>query len=183
MARSSFAVLLALVASISSATGFMPAPTGVAFASRRSAPASVTMGAHGKFGLFSPAVLGMKAVIGETELNKLRAKVIGEHSKVIAAFVDTHDTKFGQLALSKLFEAADADGNGTLDKEEIRAALQALGFNHLKDSQIEGIVSRADVDDNEVIDFEEFCKSTPATLRTNLIKLAKANGDDLGFLI
>ena len=53
----------------------------------------------------------------------------------------------------------------------------------LKDSQIEGIVSRADVDDNEVIDFEEFCKSTPATLRTNLIKLAKANGDDLGFLI
>mmetsp|Transcript_7489 Transcript_7489/g.19074 ORF Transcript_7489/g.19074 Transcript_7489/m.19074 type:complete len:155 (+) Transcript_7489:257-721(+) len=108
MARSSFAVLLALVASISSATGFMPAPTGVAFASRRSAPASVTMGAHGKFGLFSPAVLGMKAVIGETELNKLRAKVIGEHSKVIAAFVDTHDTKFGQLALSKLFEAADA---------------------------------------------------------------------------
>jgi len=53
----------------------------------------------------------------------------------------------------------------------------------LKDSQIEGIVSRADVDDNEVIDFEEFCKSTPATLRTNLIKLAKANGDDLGFLV
>ena len=37
-----------------------------------------------------------------------RFQVIGEHSKVIAAFVDTHDTKFGQLALSKLFEAADA---------------------------------------------------------------------------
>jgi len=37
-----------------------------------------------------------------------RFQVIGEHSKVIAAFVDTHDTKFGQLALSKMFEAADA---------------------------------------------------------------------------
>merc|ERR1719409_932568 len=130
---------------------------------RARAPAAVSMGAHGKFGLFSPVVLG--------------AKVIAEHTKVISNFVDTHESKFGQIALKKLFEAADADGNGTLDKEEVRAALLALGFTHLKDSQIDGIVGRADVDDNEVIDFEEFVKATPATLRTNLVKLAKQNGE------
>ena len=34
----------------------------------------------------------------------------------------------------------------------------------------------------EVIDFEEFVKETPKTLRTSLVKLAKQNGHDLGFL-
>ena len=57
---------------------------------------------------------------------KLRGKVIAEHSKVIAAFVDTSERPFGQIALKKLFEAADTDGSGTLDKEEVRNALTAL---------------------------------------------------------
>ena len=34
----------------------------------------------------------------------------------------------------------------------------------------------------QVIDFEEFVKETPKTLRTSLVKLAKQNGHDLGFL-
>ena len=33
-----------------------------------------------------------------------------------------------------------------------------------------------------MIDFEEFVKETPKTLRTSLVKLAKQNGHDLGFL-
>ena len=33
-----------------------------------------------------------------------------------------------------------------------------------------------------VIDFEEFVKESPKALRVNLVKLAKANGHDLGFL-
>ena len=35
------------------------------------------------------------------------------------------------------------------------------------------LAARADVDENEVIDFEEFVATAPKTLRTNLIKLAK----------
>ena len=31
--------------------------------------------------------------------------------------------------------------------------------------------------------FEEFVKETPKTLRTSLVKLAKQNGHDLGFLV
>lgn len=133
-------------------------------------------------GIFAPLVLGAKQAMGTQELNTLRAKVIAEHTKVISAFVDTSESKFGQLVLSRLFEAADKDGNGTIDREEAKAALAALGFTFFEDKQVDGIMKRADMDDNEVIDFEEFCKEAPRTLRTGLVKLAKKNGHDLGFL-
>ena len=43
-------------------------------------------------------------------------------------------------------------------------------------------MKRADEDDNCVIDYEEFVKEAPKTLKTNLVKLAKNNGAELGFL-
>ena len=76
----------------------------------------------------------------------------------------------------------DKDGNGTLDKAEVKEALQAMGFTFIQDKQVDVIFKRADMDGNEVIDFEEFVKETPKTLRTSLVKLAKQNGHDLGFL-
>ena len=119
----------------------------------------------------------------------------------------------------------DKDGNGTLDKQEVKEALLAFGFTFIDDKQINTIFKRADSDKNgacpvdqtrnhseavlriccstgrerdplghsdplrvrsrtcaEVIDFEEFVKETPKTLRTSLVKLAKQNGHDLGFL-
>jgi hypothetical protein len=133
-------------------------------------------------GLFAPAVLTAKQVMGETELQKLRANIIKKHTKVISNFIDTSESKFGQLVLKRMFEAADKDGNGTLDKEEIREALSALGFTFVKDSDMDKLMKTADMDDNEVIDFEEFIKATPKALRGNLVKLAKQNGHDLGFL-
>mmetsp|Transcript_4789 Transcript_4789/g.9495 ORF Transcript_4789/g.9495 Transcript_4789/m.9495 type:complete len:184 (+) Transcript_4789:63-614(+) len=178
-------ILLSFVGSLllASASGFAPSSLPSTPRLRGHATSSVTMmAANAKDGLFSPFVKGAKAALGEKELNALRGKVIAEHSKVISAFVETSESKFGKIALKKLFEAADTDGNGVLDKEEIRAAIKALGFSHLKDEQIEGIISRADVDENAVVDFEEFVRDAPLTLRTNLIKKAKVNGNDLGFL-
>merc|ERR1719487_1951600 len=101
-------------------------------------------GKNAKFGLFAPLVLGAKAVMGEQDLNQLRAKVISAHSKVIANFVDTSESEFGQIALRKLFEAADTDGSGDLSREEVKSALKALGFS-VDDRQVDGIVGRADV--------------------------------------
>lgn len=140
-------------------------------------------GAVHKEGIFSPVVLAAKAVLGEEKLNKVRAKAISMHSDVISSFVDTHDTPTGQAALKTLFRIADKDGNGTISTDELAEAFQALGFNWLKEKQVNGIFKRADIDENGAIDLEEFVKEAPKTLRTNLIKLAKTNGGELGFLV
>ena len=166
--RSAFVFALAFAAPVASAL--------------RCTPPTMMGGKVVSHGPFAPLVRGAKRVMGEAELNALRAKIIGEHSKVIKEFVDTSDSPTGQIALKVLFDAADKDGNGTLDKEEVAAALRALGFSHLQEKQIDGILSRADADENEVIDFEEFVREAPKTLRTNLVKLAKQNGAELGFL-
>jgi hypothetical protein len=137
---------------------------------------------HGTDGLLAPFVILMKDVLGEKELNQLRGKVIGLHSEVIGKFVDTADSTVGELALRALFELADEDNNGTIEEEELAKVLQTLGFRHLKEKQIKGIFARADEDSNGSIDYEEWKKSAPKTLRTNLIKLAKTNGGELGFL-
>ena len=38
----------------------------------------------------------------------------------------------------------DKDGNGTLDKEEVKDALQALGFTFIDNKDIDKIFKRAD---------------------------------------
>jgi hypothetical protein len=134
-------------------------------------------------GLFAPAVIGAKKVMGEQQLKEFRASVIAKHSKVIGNFVDTSESKFGHLVLKRMFEYADKDGNGTLDKEEVRSALLDLGFDFMNEKQIEKLLKDADKDQNDVIDFEEFVAATPKALRINLVKLAKNNGHDLGFLV
>ena len=90
-----------------------------------------------------------------------RAKVISKHTEVIQSFVETSDSPFGCMALEKLFEIADMDGNGTIDREELQVALRKLGFSHLSDAQIDAIMNRADGDDNCVIDYDEFVKEAP----------------------
>ena len=134
-------------------------------------------------GIFSPAVLAAKAVLGEEQLNKLRAKAISMHSDVISSFVETYQWPAGQVALKTLFTVADKNGDGTICENELNAALQSLGFTWLKEKQIKGIFKRADTDENGAIDLGEFMNEAPKTLRTNLTKLAKKNGGELGFLV
>jgi len=134
-------------------------------------------------GPFAPIVLGARDAIGAQELQKIRAQVIKQHSKVIADFVDTSDSKFGQNVLKRMFEAADKDDNGSLDREELRQALTSLGFVATTDKDLDKIMKKADKDDNEVIDFEEFVKAAPPILKNQLTQLAKSNGHDLGFMV
>jgi hypothetical protein len=143
--------------------------------------AKKAVGGIHKEGLLSPVVILSKQVLGEEELNKLRGKVIGIHSDVIAKFVDTHETAIGQQALKALFAIADKNKNGTIEEHELKEALLKLGFD-LKEKQIKGVFERADADSNGAIDLEEWMREAPKTLRTNLIKLAKKNGGDMGLL-
>ena len=137
---------------------------------------------HSQDGPLAPFVILMKKVVGDDELNKLRGKVIGLHSKVIGSFVDTAETDFGEKVLKTLFYMADKDNSGTIDEQELASALRALGFRHLKEKQIKGIFDRADLDKNGALCYDEWKSNAPSTLRTNLIKLAKMNGGELGFL-
>ena len=136
-----------------------------------------------KAGVFSPIVYAGKMVLGDEQLNKLRAKIISLHSNLIKDFVSTHDSAFGQAVLRSLFEISDLDKDGKLSRDEVASALRSLGFEWLKDKQIDGIIKRADTDENGYICIDEFCVETPRTLSTNLVKLAKKNGGDMGLLV
>jgi hypothetical protein len=135
-------------------------------------------------GILSPVVLAAKKALGEEKLNKLRAQVISLHSDTIKGFVDTiGSTEAGKTALKALFNVADENHNGKIEEEELAHALQAVGFEWLREKQIHGIFDRADVDHNGAIDVEEWLQEAPRTLRTNLVKLAKKNGGELGLLV
>lgn len=136
-----------------------------------------------KSGVFSPIVHAGKMILGDEQLNKLRGQVITLHSNLIKDFVATADSTFGQAVLKSLFEISDANKDGKLSREEVATALRSLGFEWLKDKQIDGIIKRADTDEDGYICIDEFCVEAPRTLSTNLVKLAKKNGGDMGLLV
>ena len=155
-------------------------PTPVAPAEK--APQKKANAAH-KEGIFSPIVVAAGAVLGPEQLNKVRAKVISIHSDLIKSFVGTSDSAFGQAVLQQLFKYVDADKSGYIDKEELSVALSLLGFKWLKEKQVDAIFARADVNGDGMISLEEFMDEAPRTLKTNLVKLAKNNGGDMGLLV
>ena len=136
-----------------------------------------------KEGLFSPAVYLGKKLLGDTELNRIRGNVIAKHSDVIKGFVSTAETAWGTQVLKMLFQLADRNHNGAIEYDELSTALQRLGFNFLNEKQIRGIFSRAGGEEKGFLTLEEFIAEAPKTLKTNLVKLAKTNGGELGFLV
>ena len=124
-------------------------------------------------GVFAPAVVLTKEVMGVKNLNTLRARVIKEHTTIISKFTDTADTSFGDTVLKLLFELADKDGNGTIDEVELQRAFNAIGCGFIPEKTINGMFVRADKDGNCGLDYEEWCVAAPKSLKTALVKLAK----------
>jgi len=136
-----------------------------------------------KEGVFSPIVVAGKSVLGEEQLNQIRAKIIGLHSDIIKSFVATADSETGKTVLRQLFKIADTDDSGYLDKQEVMVALNLLGFKWLGEKQVDKIFARADANGDLEISLEEFMEETPKTLKLNLVKLAKQNGGEMGLLV
>ena len=63
--------------------------------------------------------------------------------------------------------------------EKIYAAVHKLDFTWLKDK----IFKLGNLDGNGILEFQSFVSEAPIILKTNLIKLAKKNGGDLGFMV
>ena len=55
--------------------------------------------------------------------------------------------------LRRAFEIFDADGNGTIDKNELRQAMERLG-ERLTDADLDQMMNEADTDGNGEIDFK-----------------------------
>jgi len=157
-------------------------PTPVAPKKKKPAPKKKANAAH-KEGVFSPIVIAAGTLLGPDQLNKVRAKAISIHSDLIKSFVGTSDSAIGQTVLQQLFKYVDADNSGYIDKEELSVALSLLGFKWLKEKQVNGIFDRADKNGDGIISMEEFMDEAPRTLKTNLVKLAKNNGGDMGLLV
>lgn len=136
-----------------------------------------------KEGVFSPIVIAAGTILGDDQLNKIRGKVISLHSDLIKSFVNTADSEFGKAILRQLFNFVDTDKSGYLDKKEVATALNLLGFKWLGEKQVDGIFERADADGDLTISLDEFMIEAPRLLRTNLVKLAKANGGEMGLLV
>ena len=157
-------------------------PTPVASMKKAPAPKKKRNPAH-KEGTFSPIVVAAGTILGQEQLNKIRAKAISIHSDLIKSFVGTSDSAFGQAVLQRLFQDVDIDNSGYIDREELSVALSLLGFKWLKEKQVNAIFDRADTNNDGEISLEEFMAEAPRTLKTNLVKLAKNNGGDMGLLV
>jgi len=154
--------------------------TGVPLQTTR--PVSVARAGAAKDGPFTPTVVGFKVLMGDENLNSLRNYFIKLHGEVQEAAIDTHETETGQALMGWLFEQADKDGNGVIDKAELMEAMEKLNFSWMDEKRIDKLIKKADKNDNEVLEYEEFAASSPKFLKQNLLKLAKKNGADLGLL-
>jgi len=176
--RSSKAVALAFCAG--AALNWGGAFTGAPLSKSREV--SVARAGAAKDGPFTPTVVGFKVLMGEENLNSFRRAMIQLHGDAQAAAIDTHDTSYGQAIMEWLFNEADADNNGSIDKEELISACKKLGFEWMDAKRADKLIKKADKNEDGVIQLDEFKTSAPKFFKQSTLKLAKKNGADLGFL-
>jgi hypothetical protein len=78
-----FFVFVCVVFLISSSNAFTISSSSSRLQQQGNGLRSLAMGNNAKFGLFSPAVVVAKALLGDAKLNKIRGKAIALHSQAI----------------------------------------------------------------------------------------------------
>jgi len=121
-------------------------------------------------------------VIGEENLVNFRNAMIKLHGDAQANAIATHESGMGQSIMEWLFNEADTDGSGAIDKDELLVACKKLGFNWMDEKRVEKLMKKADKNEDGTMQLEEFKATAPKFFQQSTLKLAKANGADLGFL-
>ena len=86
----------------------------------------------------------------------------GEEMQKIQAFEEANAMIYGmnkeelEDMFHDLFQEADKDGNGTLDRKELRAVLADCSL-HLSKKEVNAIVSQLDMDGDGNVSYEELC--------------------------
>lgn len=83
------------------------------------------------------------------------------------------DSAVGQAALVHLFALADTNHDGKLSGEELDAVAEKFGFTWLQDRERIGTFQGI----GRTMTFVEFASEAPASLKMNLAKQAKEDGD------
>ena len=86
------------------------------------------------------------------EINPLTSNQKKELCQLMVAFHVLKD----DLALRRIFEIYDRDGDGSISEIEFRTTLKTLIPGDLIDGNISGIVRQVDTNMNGLIDFDEF---------------------------
>jgi len=89
-----------------------------------------------------------------------------------------------EAELRQAFELFDADGSGSIDKEELKGCMLSLGIE-LDESALASMYAQMDPSGDGIIDFKEFCdvmaddgaKETPAQIANNIFMMLDQGGD------
>lgn len=77
------------------------------------------------------------------------------------AFIASHLVRADEKKdLEKIFKAMDADGNGTLDKEEVLAGYEEHFGVAVTQEMVDDMFKAVDIDGNGTIDYNEFVMAT-----------------------
>jgi len=59
--------------------------------------------------------------------------------------------------LAQMFQKIDIDGNGNLDKSEVKGLVDEAGVENMSDREYDVLFASINLDGNGTLDFTEFC--------------------------
>jgi len=86
-----------------------------------------------------------------------RKSTVNESSLRNATMTITVSRNLKPSDLAQMFQKIDIDGNGNLDKSEVKGLVDEAGVENMSDRDYDVLFASIDLDGNGTLDFTEFC--------------------------